>query len=231
MKTRLKTGLKTTLKTGAVMAMLAAATAAQAGDLTSTVTVTSDYDFRGITQTAKDPALQASLDYAFGNGFSVGAWASNVDFGTGTDSNVELDLYGAYSKSYDSGFNWTAGFTKYTYHPGGDHVNTLEYFVGAGYQNFSTKYWYSSDFSNSGASAYYLEANYNQPLPKDFSLGLHAAKSGGDYWDAAGLAYEDYSVSLSKPVGRFTASLKYAASNKFSDRVIFSIATTFPWKD
>ena len=41
----------------------------------------SDYDFRGFSQSAKDPALQGSADYAFGeSGFSIGAWASNVDF-------------------------------------------------------------------------------------------------------------------------------------------------------
>ena len=43
--------------------------------------VTSDYVFRGITQTDFDPALQGGLDYAFGDsGWYVGAWASNVDF-------------------------------------------------------------------------------------------------------------------------------------------------------
>lgn len=223
--------MKTMLQTVVAAGLLVTGGAAYAGDLTSTVTLTSDYDFRGITQTAEDPALQASLDYSFGNGFSLGAWGSNVDFGSGTDSNVEVDLYGAYSKSYDSGFNWTAGFTEYTYHPGGDNIDTLELFVGAGYKNFSAKYWYSDDFSNSGLSAYYLEANYTQPLPKDFALALHAAKSGGDYWKAAGAQYEDYAISLSKPVGKFTASLKYAFSETYSDRIIFSVATTFPWKD
>ena len=222
--------MKTKLRMVAAVAMLVAGGVARAGDLTSTVTATSDYDWRGITQTAEDPALQASIDYAFGNGFSLGAWASNVDFGPGTDSNVELDLYGAYAKSYDNGFNWTVGFTDYTY-PSGDDIEFLEVFGGVGYKNLSAKYWYSDDYGNSGMSAYYLEANYTQPLPRDFSLGFHVATTGGDAWKAAGGGYEDYAISLSKPVGRFTASLKYAASDGFSDRVIFSIATTFPWKD
>ena len=223
--------MKTT-KLQALMAtvLLASAGAAAAGDLTSTVTLTSDYDWRGITQTAEDPALQASIDYAFGNGFSLGAWASNVDFGSGTDSNVELDLYGAYAKSYENGFNWTVGFTEYTY-PSGDDIEFLELFGGVGYQNLSAKYWYAPDYGNSGLSAYYLEANYTQPLPRDFSLGLHVATTGGDAWDALGGGYEDYAISVSKPIGRFTTSLKYVASDGFSDRVIFSVATTFPWKD
>ncbi len=224
--------MTTTLKTLLTAVLLVAGTTTgHAGDLSSTVTLTSDYDFRGVTQTSEDPALQASLDYAFGEGFTLGAWASNVDFGPGTDSNVEADVYGGYTKSYDNGFTWNAGFIYYTYHPGGDHVNNFELAVGGGYKNFGTKYYYSDDFSSSGLSAYYLEANYTQPLPKDFALSVHAGKSGGDYWTAAGGAYEDYGIAVSKPVGHFTASVKYAFSDTYADRVIVSLVTTFPWKD
>ena len=223
--------MTTKLKTWAATGLLLAAGTANAGDLSSTVTVTSDYDFRGITQTTEDPALQASVDYAFGNGFSIGAWASNVDFGPGLESNVEVDVYGGYSQSFDSGFNWNAGFVYYTYHPGGDDIDYLELYVGGGYKNFGAKVWYSNDYGNTGDDAYYLEANYTQPLPYDLSLGLHVGTSGGDYWKNADLEYEDYGISLSKPLGNFTASVKYAASKEFSDRVIFTIATTFPWKE
>ena len=55
---------------------------ALAGEFSSTITATSDYDFRGVSQTGKDPALQLSLDYAFDSGFYAGLWGSNVDFGT-----------------------------------------------------------------------------------------------------------------------------------------------------
>lgn len=223
--------MTTKLKTWVATGLLLAAGTANAGTLSSTVTLTSDYDFRGITQTTEDPALQASLDYAFDNGFAIGAWASNVDFGPGTDSNLEVDVYAGYSQSFDSGFNWNAGIVYYTYHPGGDDVDYGELYVGGGFKNFSAKLWYSNDFSNTGDDAYYLEANYAQPLPYDITLGLHVGTSGGDYWKNADLEYEDYAISLSKTFGKFNTSLKYSASEEFSDRVIFTIATTFPWKD
>ena len=61
-------------RTIVLVALLGVAGAAQA-QFSSTVTAVSDYDFRGVSLSAKDPALQASLDYAFGEtGFSVGAW-------------------------------------------------------------------------------------------------------------------------------------------------------------
>ena len=64
----------------AALAILATASMAHA-DLSGTLTAVSDYDFRGVTQTAQDPALQGSIDWAAESGFYVGAWASNIDFG------------------------------------------------------------------------------------------------------------------------------------------------------
>ena len=53
--------------------------------------LTSDYMFRGITQTDHDPAGQVYLEPSYGI-FYAGVFASNVDFGT-PDPEVEVDLY------------------------------------------------------------------------------------------------------------------------------------------
>lgn len=233
-------------------AMLFATGAAEAG-LSGTITPTSDYDFRGISQTATDPALQGSIDWAHASGFSLGAWASNIDFGNCCDEDVEVDLYTSFSRSFGSGFSWNVGFVYYLY-PGGsyqdafgvdDDLHYWEASVGAGFKNFSAKFWYSDDFANfenvtgQSASAWYLEANYTIPLPQDFSIGLHAGKSDGDYW--GDFDYMDYSVSVAKALGHFNLTLKYVypdvedaaeiTADPFNneDRVIFSVGTTFPW--
>ena len=59
------------MKTAPVLAVLAlgAAAATAQAEVSSTITLASDYDFRGITQTARDPALQASLDWSTESGF------------------------------------------------------------------------------------------------------------------------------------------------------------------
>ncbi len=71
------------MKTLALVTGLLALSGVSQAQFSSTWTAVSDYDFRGFSQSAKNPALQASADYAFGeSGFSMGAWASNVDFDT-----------------------------------------------------------------------------------------------------------------------------------------------------
>jgi uncharacterized protein (TIGR02001 family) len=247
--------------------LLGMAGAAQAG-LSSTVAFTTDYDFRGISQTAKYPALSASLDYAWDTGFSVGAWASNLDFGGYADEKIELDLYGGYSKSFSNGWSYTVNGIYYTY-PGahialapgdysGPSLNFWEVNVGGGYKNFSMKYWYAGDFSHyesilndagfdgKSAKAWYLEANWSQPLPKDITLALHAGASRGKYWDNLGLLagagstkYEDYSVGFSKTISGYTFTAKFIypkVNNAYllkegpfanTQRGVLSVATTF----
>ena len=63
------------------------------------VAATSDYVFRGASQTDEGPALQAGLTYTAPAGFYVGAWASNVDFGSG-GPNVELDTTSATTRTW-----------------------------------------------------------------------------------------------------------------------------------
>ncbi len=55
-----------------------------------TAALTSDYRFRGVTQTQTDPALQAGFTLAHTSGLYFGLWGSNVNFGSGTPS-LELD--------------------------------------------------------------------------------------------------------------------------------------------
>jgi len=97
----------------AALGLLAAATAANA-EISSTWTLTNDYDFRGASQSATDPAVQASIDYAHESGFYVGAWASNVDFGP-ADIDYEVDLYAGFSGGAEDGLGWDVGIVYYTY--------------------------------------------------------------------------------------------------------------------
>ena len=70
--------------------------------LTGTVGVSSDYTFRGVSQTLGDPALQASADLDLPAGLYAWAWGSNVDFvpdGEADDhARTEIDLAIGYAR-------------------------------------------------------------------------------------------------------------------------------------
>lgn len=53
---------------------------ADEGPVSGSLTVTSDYLSRGVSQTQHRPAVQLDLEYAHRSGGYVGLWASNVDY-------------------------------------------------------------------------------------------------------------------------------------------------------
>jgi uncharacterized protein (TIGR02001 family) len=224
----------------AAFVLLATASAANA-ELTGTVTAVSDYNWRGITQTGQDPALQGSIDWALDSGFYVGAWASNVDFGDCCDEDIEVDLYAGFSGG--DVVTWDVGFNYYWY-PGADDLDFPEVYAGVGYEWFEAKLWYSSDFANYSEQAWYLEGNAAYELPANFGLEAHLGYSTGDGIEAAYGQdnYFDWSVGVTYALGNFDLGLKYADGSDLKTLdgtpddigssegvVIFSVSTTFPW--
>jgi uncharacterized protein (TIGR02001 family) len=231
-----------------VIGLLALSGVSQA-QFSSTWTAVSDYDFRGYSQSATDPALQGSADYAFGEtGLSIGAWASNVKF-DGYDGNIELDTYLNYVGKINDTFSWTAGLTRYNY-PDSSASSTefaigeyFEGYVGFNAGNFSAKQWYSNDFYNSSDNAEYTEVNYTQPFGDKFSLAFHAGYAWGDYWDDFGGGdITDYAVQGNFTAGNFTLFAKFTGtdasgaqkvktdSSNNEPRILVGVMTTFPWK-
>lgn len=239
-----------------ILAALGLATAAGAAnaEVSATVFGVSDYDFRGTSQNARDPALQATVDYAGDNGLAVGLFGSNVDFGSSLDADIEIDLYGSFAGKFTEKLGWSTGVTYYAY-PGESDLNYTEIFGGLSYDYVNAKVWYSNKFlgdfgedlarSTSGdddTSAFYIEGNASVPLPMDLSLLLHVGLSTGDYWDnAIGDDVVDFSVGVGYTLGKFNLALKFIGNdtgdvdeietdvNSQEDRVLFTVQTTFPW--
>ncbi|MEP7312837.1 MAG: TorF family putative porin [Pseudomonadota bacterium] len=219
-------------------ALLAAAGAANAG-VSVTPTVVSDYDFRGISQTAEDPAFQLGLNYAHDSGFYAGLWGSNVDFGL-SDPDIELDAFvGFAGGDATESFGYDLGAIYYTYVSASD-LNFVELYAGISKGWFAGKFWFSPDFGNVGETAYYVEGNGTFPIGESgFSFVAHAGYSGGDYWDTFyGDGYFDWSAGFTKSFGNFAVALKFidgsdlpSSGPVFStdSKVFASISTTLPW--
>jgi uncharacterized protein (TIGR02001 family) len=73
---------------------------------------TSDYVFRGFSQSAGDPTAQASFDMNYGM-FYAGVWGSGIDFGGQPKVNGEIDFYAGIKPTlgklnFDLGAIWYA---------------------------------------------------------------------------------------------------------------------------
>ena len=200
------------LLTAAVATALAAgfATApAQAVEVSANVALTSDYRFRGISQTGEDAAVQGGFDVAFEPGFYVGTWASSIDFGdvddgSGSYGTMEIDYYGGWAGSIgDSDFGIDVGYMYYQYpgdtvDPEGDYQ---EFYGSVSWKDLSFGVAYSDDYYAETDEFWYASADYSFSIIDDaLSIGLHAGYNMFD--DDSGFfaddedEYFDYSVSI-----------------------------------
>lgn len=222
-------------------ALLAVAGAAHA-DFSVTPTIASDYDFRGFTQTAKDPAFQLGVNYAHESGFYAFGWGSNLDDASYPGADLELDVgVGFAGGDAAESFGYDVGVVYYTY-PGESDYNFVEVYGGISKGWFAGKLWYSPEFAGvpGDTSAFYVEGNGTFPLPADFSALAHLGYSFGDFWSGGG-KYVDWSVGVSKSLGNFAVAVKYIDGSDFPDtpgtkvfdtrdKVVATISTTLPWK-
>ncbi len=92
-------------------------------------TFVSDYRFRGISLSDRDPAVQAGLELSTKPGFFVGLWGSSIaEFNGAT---AEIDLYGGWTGTFDF-LSATLGIIGYLY-PGGDDTNYYELYGELGF--------------------------------------------------------------------------------------------------
>jgi len=88
---------------------------ALASGVGGSLAVTTDYVYRGISQTRGNPALQADIHYQPDADWTLGAWTSTVDPAPGGSATLELDLYA--SRNWVVRQDWDArlGLAHYSY--------------------------------------------------------------------------------------------------------------------
>jgi uncharacterized protein (TIGR02001 family) len=162
--------------------MLVAAPAMAADDAVKfswNLGVTSDYVFRGFSQTREKAAVQGGVDLTKGI-FYAGAWASSLDFrgasdffGRPFDSDVELDIYAGIKPVWGR-FTFDLGVIGYTYPSTSGNASNLNYFeLKAGYSfepwkdaTLGSTVFFSPDYTLETGNVWTLESSFAQVLPK-----------------------------------------------------------------
>jgi len=147
---------------------------------------TSQYLWRGMSQ-GSGAAVQGGLDYSADNGFSIGTWVSNVDFGD--DTSYELDGYFGYSIGPVS-----LGYIYYAY-PDGDDLDFSEISISAevGAFTFGVAVLADADWEADLGDDPYFFLQTGFPIREGLDLGI----SIGHYDYEAGDAETDYGLTLS----------------------------------
>ena len=180
---------------------------------TGNVALTSDYRYRGISQSRLGAALQGGADYSHSpTGLYAGVWGSTIKWvdDAGGDANVEIDLYGGKKGEIAPGISYDVGGLYYYYPSNGLTVsaNTFEVYGQVGYGPGYIKYSHSVTnlfgFDDSKGSGY-LDIGANIDIATGLQLNLHAGHQrvahNGEF------SYSDYKIGLTKDLGFASVSL------------------------
>ena len=176
-------------------------TASIAAVSSANVALTSNYVFRGQTQTDDGAAIQGSYDIKQSKddmGWYAGAFASNVDLGGNTG--LEVDLFGGWKGSFgkQSAMGYDVGVVIYEYTDSNTNGVT-EVYAGVNYETAYVKLYMGN---GSGIDSYnYLDVGASFVVLEDIDLDLHAGRylsspSSNDLSAALSTEVKGYDLSL-----------------------------------
>ncbi len=228
------------------LALLAGFSAAQAqteppaapevSPVTANVTVTSDYRYRGISQTNFKPAIQGGFDYAHESGFYIGNWNSSIswisDANPGTSAPIEMDFYGGFKKEFiGEGFASDFGVLQYYYPTTGlpstaTNPNTTELYAAqnftfgpvTGFAKFSYAVSNTFGYANSNGSYYPdLTANYDTGIwgtSVNAHVGYQKIAGQSVVTGVPTASYMDWKLGLTKDFGGgLSGAIAYIGTN------------------
>jgi uncharacterized protein (TIGR02001 family) len=205
-------------------------------DVSGNVALTSDYMWRGTTQTNEEAAIQGGIDIGHESGVYVGTWASNVNFLEGNAvnaedrANIEIDLYMGYKGSMDD-FSYGAR-AAYFFYPGTTKAQDLEfeeYQLSTGYSLGDTSLNLVYDFAPDlgGADSHHVNLKVGHTLPIGLGFGAQVGRQDQDRAEA----YTYYGASVSYDFAGLNASLNYSDTdldnNQADDKVFFTLSRSF----
>ena len=191
--------------------------------LTGNLGLTSDYRFRGISQSQNAPAIQGGIDYAHSSGLYIGNWNSSVSSQVYTNgSGVESDIYGGFKKDVYKGLTIDLGTYNYFYPRAnvattGKEFTTNELYAGVGYDAkqfgaYTVKYSHAvSDYfgvaDSTGTQYFQADAVVPVPVVKNLSFVAHVGRT--DVANNAQLNYNDFNAGLAYDLNGWIVSAKY----------------------
>ena len=183
------------------------------------VALTSDYRYRGVSQSRLDPAISGGVDYTHNpTGLYVGTWLSSIKWikDGGGDTDLEWDVYGGKRGEISKNVTYDVGGLYYFYPSNGlsTNANTFELYGQLGYGPLYIKYSHSTtnlfgvaDSKNSG----YLDVGGNFDMIDGYIMNVHVGRQKVEHNDS--LSYNDVKIGVTKDFGVVTVALAAVKAN------------------
>jgi uncharacterized protein (TIGR02001 family) len=145
--------------------------AAQA-QVSASVSLVSDYRFRGISLSEEKPAAQTTLAYDGDGGWYAGAFASTVEFYEDSRPGAQLIGYAGRAGSWSHASSWDAGIATSTFSRQHDY-DYPEIYGGVTVDSLTFRLHYARSYFGQSTDAVYIETNGAWPLRERMQLVVH----------------------------------------------------------
>jgi len=181
---------------GSVLAASSLVSGVASAELSTNIGVTSNYLWRGVTQSADLSAISGGIDYSNESGIYVGTWTSSL-----ASTQYELDLYAGYAGEA-SGVSYDVGLINYMY-PIGDAVKLdfteAQATIGYGPASLYIAKTIDTEDSTLAADSLYVSLSAETSIDKDYTASItFGSFSGDDIKATFGDDYTHIAVKLSK---------------------------------
>ncbi len=185
-------------------------------ELAANGAITSNYVFRGETQTDDKPAVQGGIDWTHETGFYAGAWGStlketcdNRPAGSACGSSnpqgsgLEVDLYGGWTYKFNDQYAMDLGYIIYEYTDSDFSKGTRELYLGLNMGPFRLTYYDGDDQSTTPNDYSYIDFGMDLELKEDVLLSFHYGRRDPDI----GKEVNDLRAQVSKAILGFDVAL------------------------
>lgn len=197
-----------------LLILLAATGSAAAQDVSGSAALTSDYVWRGSTQSHGDAAVQAGFKVAGESGFYASAWGSSVEFAPETHASSELDFTVGWGRQLSEDWALDANLLHYRYPSTTVDLNWTELNTTLTWKN---NYWLSLGWSPEalGTTQDGLYSQLGARVPLSEQLRMEVMAGYYTLQDAPGGGYAHGQVSA---IWAITAPLELRVSAHATDR-------------
>lgn len=152
-------------------ALLALHACAQA-QVSGSVALVSDYQYRGVSLSRGTAAPQLTLAYDHPDGWYVAGFAARIRSRYAPSTQAQYIGYAGFARRLASGRSWEAGVASHAT-PASPELNYREVFGGLASERVSARLSYSSSYLGTGTSTAYAEINASHPLRENLRLFVH----------------------------------------------------------
>ncbi|MEH6548439.1 MAG: TorF family putative porin [Pseudomonadales bacterium] len=174
--------------------------AASAVEFSGNVALTTDYKFRGISQ-SDGPAIQGGFDLGTDSGFYASVWGSSIDFGSG----LELDYIAGYATDLTDNVAIDVGYIYYDYpnwdaDDGAIKGDLQEVYGAVSFYGVGLGIAYSNDYYQETGKSLYYSASYEYAFNDIWGVSVAANYTDFDentFWGTDEKAsYSDWKVAV-----------------------------------